>query len=441
MLAKEVPSPIFWDKAAENPAKPGLISSKRSQKLELVIHLLTNLQQNLIVCGPAGIGKSTLLQTLKTQCQDVWGICLLAGNRDLNFEAIIIKLNQFLNTGNPKPSFDIGSLRSYCEKRQVVLIIDDAGELAPGLVSQLINLTRSLSEFRIVFSMTYDAFHIKRATDKAIDDCYLIELPPLDIKECADYLQNLSARSLISLNSVTDSLIEDLYQASHGIPGRILAEIPRFKQARRRKQVHKGLWLSLLIIGLLIGITLYVLMSNTAPDKLGFQTAQLKIPLPNPVALANQPTAVTTQPLTTVKTQDAEITPLKIDAPVSTRPDSLTAQSPVNQTLPEIKTEKPTHENSHQNWIMQQPAENYTLQVSVLSNIEAVNRFLTKYAELGDSLTYFMTGNNNKIKYVIIYGSFQTLADAKAYKAIMPKEFNSSLERKFKFVQTENSRL
>ena len=35
-----------------------LITLERSQKLDLLIHLITNLRQSLVICGPNGIGKT-----------------------------------------------------------------------------------------------------------------------------------------------------------------------------------------------------------------------------------------------------------------------------------------------------------------------------------------------------------------------------------------------
>ncbi len=50
----------------KNKVLQSLITQEITQKLDLVLHLLTNSKKELIICGPEGIGKSTLLTLLQT---------------------------------------------------------------------------------------------------------------------------------------------------------------------------------------------------------------------------------------------------------------------------------------------------------------------------------------------------------------------------------------
>ncbi len=52
-----------------------LISQERTRKLELLIHLISNSRQALVVCGPEGIGKSTLLKVLQERKVESWLYC------------------------------------------------------------------------------------------------------------------------------------------------------------------------------------------------------------------------------------------------------------------------------------------------------------------------------------------------------------------------------
>jgi DamX protein len=125
----------------------------------------------------------------------------------------------------------------------------------------------------------------------------------------------------------------------------------------------------------------------------------------------------------------------------------------INPTEADIAAEKkPTTENSSladkpsstpttdQEWIMAQPANNFTLQVMTLSSNDSVRRFKKKYAEYGESLKYYTVYKGEQEKFILIYGSFESIAEAKRYKEIMPGEFKQALEKRFRFVQKESHR-
>lgn len=226
-------------------AERALITVDRSQKLDLLIHLLTNLQQSLVVCGPEGIGKTTLLKTFESGHKDIWPICFVQGSSALSFESVVSHLSRFLNLSNSSVSFDLTALRAFCSKQKVVLIIDDAGELVSGLLGELMDFADSLSGLRLVFAMNNDALQAKTTAESAINDCHFIEVPPLNQRQCLEYLQNLSAQpgSQISFAAVTDALVEAMYRKTLGVPGKILAEFPKLKSSQGSQSLKWGLWL------------------------------------------------------------------------------------------------------------------------------------------------------------------------------------------------------
>lgn len=108
-------------------------------------------------------------------------------------------------------------------------------------------------------------------------------------------------------------------------------------------------------------------------------------------------------------------------------------------------TEKPTAgktgtDGGDLDWIMSQPASNYTVQIMVLSNKQGVSRFLKKYAEYRDSLKYYSIGKEGQERYVLIYGSFPSSIDALNNKSDMPNEFNQGLVKRFNVIQKESRR-
>nr|WP_305909229.1 ATP-binding protein [Methylomarinum sp. Ch1-1]MDP4522126.1 ATP-binding protein [Methylomarinum sp. Ch1-1] len=209
-----------------------LITLERAQKLDLLIHLISNLNQSLVVCGPQGIGKTKLLETLAEHNNERWPICLLNATSSLSFERIVEQFNvQLAKLDAQFSGTDLSANLSRYQKsnRKVVLIIDDAGRLVPGLVSSLIQYANAHGCLRLVLALTHDELHVKSSSDSLINDCHFIEIPPLSKKQCMTFLQNLSAQpgAAISFNAVTEVLVDNLYGETHGIPGRIVAELPR----------------------------------------------------------------------------------------------------------------------------------------------------------------------------------------------------------------------
>jgi len=219
-------------------AAHSLITKERTQKLDLLIHLLSNLPQALVVCGPEGIGKTTLLEVLQQRKTEVWRYCLVQGNADLSFEAVHGQLAQ-------AQSSRLG--RNESQHKQTVLIVDNAGELVPGLITAIIRYATVNPALKVIFALTHDELQVKRGSDRAIDDCHIVEIPPLSEKQCGDFLQYLSAKPYanLSFKAIGENMIAHIYRETHGVPGRIIAEISGLSSA---KQHGKLKWVIALVV-------------------------------------------------------------------------------------------------------------------------------------------------------------------------------------------------
>jgi DamX protein len=206
-----------------NKPAQSLITKERTQKLDLLIHLLSNLTQALVVCGPEGIGKTTLLKILQERNTESWRYCLIQGNAAVSFEAI---QEQLLRSQSAQPS-SAASGRPAGQYKQVVLVIDDAGALVPGLITAIIQYAAASPVLKVVFALTHDELQVKRVSDRAIDDCHVIEIPSLSEKQCGDFLQHLSTLPYanVSFNAIGDNMVAHIYRETHGVPGRIIDKI------------------------------------------------------------------------------------------------------------------------------------------------------------------------------------------------------------------------
>ncbi|NOT11883.1 MAG: AAA family ATPase [Methylococcaceae bacterium] len=221
----------------DNTANQSLITQERTQKLDLLMHLLANLTQSLVVCGPKGIGKTTLLNVLQERKVSQWIYCYIAGDSELSFEKILEQIAVVLNQGKPTSgrSLSVAFEQYERQNKKIILIIDDAGGLVPGLITTLIHYAVGNPAIRLIFVLTHDDLYLKNRTDRVIDDCHFIEIPPLSENQCGIFLHQLAAKpfSQITFNSINDHLVASIYRETHGIPGRIISALPGLAISRR----------------------------------------------------------------------------------------------------------------------------------------------------------------------------------------------------------------
>ncbi len=257
-----------------NKAAQSLITKERTQKLDLLIHLLSNLTQALVVCGPEGIGKTTLLKVLQARKTESRRYCLIQGNADVSFESVYDQLFKA----------QLGKSVQYEDQhKQVVLIIDNAGELVPGLITAIIQYAAANPVLRVIFALTHDELQMKRGSDRAIDDCHIVEIPPLSERQCGDFLQHLSTLPYanLSFTAISDNMIAHIYRETHGVPGRIIAAISGLPVGTKQGGTLK--WLLVLAVAAAIAIALGVqwLISSASAPGIALPPSSLPSPKSN----------------------------------------------------------------------------------------------------------------------------------------------------------------
>ncbi len=473
-----------------NTAVHALITKERSQKLDLLIHLLSNLSQSLVVCGPQGIGKTTLLGLLQQRNNESWQYCNVKASADVSFEAIQQQLTQTL-AGKSVQSLSGALEQSQGQHKQVVLIIDNAGELVPGLITAIIHYAAANPVLRVIFALTHDEMQVKRGSDKAVDDCHIVEIPTLSEKQCGDFLQHLSTKPALNLpfKSINDNMIAHIYRETHGVPGRIINELsglPRAKQGGKLKWVLVCAVAGVIAVGVLLWLA-----SNKVTDKtvatlaVEQKTAVTELSLPKPEAqiMLTPPVQPVmqlsgTEPESDIKDAlgpsgevKASVRPMPIEALQEQSAQSLGThtseqlspaleikpladpvsvsrfeQKPENIPSGDAEAKKAERLLAKQEKLKQAEVEaavdpekistsstnHFMLQLMVLSKQASVNSLLKKYPSVTPGIRVIKSVVNGQEKFILEYGSFPDAVSANKARQSLPAEFRNAMVRKIK---------
>ncbi len=469
-----------------------LISVERAQKLDLLIHLITNLRQSLVVCGPKGIGKTTVLNELVAQKSSQWQILQMKGSANLSFESFQEQLKHFLYGQHSAPSAkDVNELLAEADKREMtqLIIIDDAGEMVPGLITHLIHYVSNFNSLRLIFALTLDELHIKISSDRTIEDCHFIEIPPLTDKQCGVFLQNQSRlpNATFSFNAIDDRLIEKLYRETHGIPGRIVQEIPHMS---RYEPISNVKWLGLVGGGLFAVLLISHFVGGDAkdPEQQGATRQLLVKPIAEEVSIAS-PVIASFDETESEAIVQSEVLPnalydSSVDVALSKAPpefersvlapvdmsesmsrDALPVEEPSEPKVePEPiskpdKVEKPVASvppkplveikpiipkavqsataEDDSTWLNLQSSQHFTIQLIALTSSSSVKKFYQDNRKLADRLKTLQIKKGGKTKFVIIYGSFVNAETAKKNMQKLPVKYRKSWVRAFEALQQE----
>jgi DamX protein len=244
-----------------------LISEDRTKKLELLKHLLNNSSQPLVICGPEGIGKSTLLKVLQEQTMAKWSYCTIVSPADLSFEKLQQSIMQAINqssTNKQNQSFSDLFQQLNRQHKKLILIIDNAGFLMPGIINQIITLAKQYSALRVIFVLNHHELELKNSSDTTIDDANLIEIPALSEAQCTEFLYQIAStpQSTITVNDINDALISAVYQETQGIPGLIVTKFPRNDNDENNAKSLKLLILAIMTLIVLALCTQWFSNSN-----------------------------------------------------------------------------------------------------------------------------------------------------------------------------------
>jgi len=461
-----------------------LLSVEREQKLDLLMHLITNLQQPLILQGALGVGKTTLLLAVESRKADSADIFLLNLVWEASFESIQTQLVEFIKHVRKIECDSLSAaLEAYAQQElQLVLLIDDANQLVSGLMATLIDYAGKYLALRLVFALTPEEYKEKSQLEKINASCHLVVLPALNIRQCEAFIRLLleQATSIYTIKDIDSAFVDELYQETRGNPGKISAVI---KSANKRRLANSSM-LTLIVAAVFIcsafvSVFLWQAAEQESP-RLVPALAQATVELINPPSEREKQQAIEIE-------DSAELNELKppfeqriIEVPVTVsappliektvEPDKVVSIdsvihdviAPEPDKLDKLKEDEVLVEQASQvevikvelvkkaedsvsvlneqddrKWVLAQQKQQYTLQLMSLSAKNKLLEEQEKYLQLGVKTFYLEKKVNQSRSYVLFYGVFASLAEAKKQMKKLPKELQKSWPRAFSAIQKD----
>jgi len=200
------------------------------QRLDLLKHLTRNSPRMLLVSGPEGVGKSTLLDQFEANAEQDWMRCRIAATPMLQPDQLLIRLVRCFGATDAEDSLESALLRRFHDlqrsERLPVIMIDDTHQLPPATLALLYRLHHKGQEEGVHAGVLLFALpEIDRLLQAELLDAHQLqrlELLPLDSEQTAKMVDRLiRIQGLSDTTHLSGSQLGKLYRFSGGLPGEI----------------------------------------------------------------------------------------------------------------------------------------------------------------------------------------------------------------------------
>ncbi|MDF1582595.1 MAG: SPOR domain-containing protein [Methyloprofundus sp.] len=463
-----------------------LLSIEREQKLDLLIHLITNLQQPLILQGALGVGKTTLLLAVESRKADSADIFLLNLVWEASFESIQAQLVEFIKHVRKIECDSLSdALEAYAQQElQLVLLIDDANQLVSGLMGTLIDYAGKYRALRLVFALTPEEHKEKSQLEKIKASCHFVVLPALNIRQCEAFIRLLveQATSIYTIKDIDSVFVDEVYQETKGNPGKISAVI---KSANKRRLANSSM-LTLIVVAVFIcsafvSVFLWQEAEQESPKLVPaltqatvesinpsseretqqeieveesselnelewpFEQHIIEVPVtvgvPPLIEMVMEPVIDKVVPIDSVIHDVIALEPDKVD---KLKEDEVLVEQGSQVEVIKVELEKKAEDSvfvlnvqDDRKWVLAQQKQQYTLQLMSLSAKKKLLEEQEKYQKLGVKTFYLEKKVKQSRSYVLFYGVFASSAEAKKQMKKLPKELQKSWPRVFSAIQKD----
>ena len=467
-------------------SSPTAIYLEESRKLNLnkLLHLAPY-SEVLLLQGEHAVGRTSLLRAFVERAATTWRISFVTATAVMDGVAFLRQLGQGfeLDLNDVESTSDLlWEIDRYLQAlsrsgRRAIIIIDDAHLLTDDVIMLAEKVLRGEgtdSSVSLVLSMRKDqANKLDRFALLKERLAYTLTLEPLSQKEVDGYLRHRIAATAPQLKGLlSPEMVADIHQKSGGMPEEInaLAHGVLTKKSSGTAASAGGgsglKWLALGAVVVVAGAVLYFqeeinqvfVASESASTEAVEQSGSVAQPESaagttlqeymgsnledaegKPVPVSHEEIApiaeelpaddveVLPQPEVVEVLVEAEpaITSIVIDEPAVVskavaKPEVIAKPQSVPVIAPPAKVEAVVAPELE--WLMAQPASNYTMQMMALVDKAKVLRFVKRHKLADQGATYPITRRGKDLT-VLVYGSYASRAEADKAAKALPKSW------------------
>lgn len=203
-----------------------------TQRLDLIRHMTDNSDRILLIRGPDGVGKSTVLQRFGQLAREEWSVCHIEADPMLQPDRFFSLLSDCLGVPGKSLTFDhlmdqLEALQS--QGRLAVVVIDDAHLLPAETLTALFRLhERCTAGQQALLKILLFATPVIEGQFKALQIepvnlqfIQIFDIPLFSRNQTATFIAFLLGRD----GSLGRSRIEQIFQETDGLPGAIEAKL------------------------------------------------------------------------------------------------------------------------------------------------------------------------------------------------------------------------
>ncbi|WP_455209899.1 AAA family ATPase [Kaarinaea lacus] len=466
----------------------------RNKRLDILLHLTQYGNELLLVTGPEGIGKSTLLHQFLKKAPSNWKICRLNAQAKIDVEQLLYRICHCLNL--PVETGTTGVMTSSIKRqldqllartKTVAIIIDDAHMLSNECLLVLTELAKiknphSGAIMRIILlaepqiKIQFASFELE---NKLKYPTRKIDLPPFDEIHTGELIRHRTRTAgLVADSTFTDAAIAKIYKQSEGIPGnivelahRVLFEMTPLKRRTKPKPMAVpaeektkrpiGLIATLIAVILIAVLLMFqddinrLYSQKETSRQIGASEHKITTTLAIPTLEEQKQSAEadTFDGLIEEQIYSTETNASDGEVLVATIGETNELNSPPNtlnsaQTTPSIspraesdrEQQPPLVRNIHQEtWLLEQKPDYYTLQLVAGYQKSTVNNYLRRHKLPATELAYYRSINKGNDWHSLVFGIFPDYGSAKLAIDGLPSKVRQSKPwiRRLKNIQKE----